>query len=126
MAILTREQILASKRAREVVSVPEWGGDVIVADMGGTKRDEFERWCLDNKGSNFVGVRATLASYTIIDEEGARLFTPDDVAALGELSAAALQRVYDVATRLNRLSNADAEELEKNSGAAPSGNSTST
>lgn len=125
MAVLTREQILATTCSREVVKVPEWGGEVIVADMGATARDQFERWCLANHDSGFVGVRATLASYAVVGEDGARLFTPDDVAALGEKSAAALDRVYEVARRLNRLSKKDAEELEKNSASATTEGSTS-
>lgn len=125
MAILTREQILGTVCAKQVVPVPEWGGEVIVADMGGTARDQFERWCLDNADGRFVGVRATLASYAVVGEDGARLFTPDDVAALGEKSAAALDRVYEVASRLNRLSKKDAEELEKNSASATTEGSTS-
>lgn len=124
MAILTAEQILATKPATEVVPVPEWGGEVIVADMGGTARDRFERFCLDNK--SLVGIRAVLAAATIVDERGELLFTPDQLDALGKKSGAALDRVYEVASRLNKLSQKDVEELEKNSEAAPSGGSTST
>jgi len=123
--LLTREQIQASTVAVETVSVPEWGGEVLVADMGGDARDAFERWCLDHSGAGFVGARATLASFAIVGADGERLFTPEDVGWLGKKSAAALDRVYAVASRLNRLTKKDVAELEKNSGGETSGASTS-
>ena len=116
--LLTKDQILASSCATERVDVPEWGGEVLVADFGGDGRDLFERWCLDHKGERFVGVRAALAAFAIVGEDGAPVFSADDIAALGKKSGAALDRVYDVASRLNRLTKKDAENLEKNSGSA--------
>jgi len=53
------------------------------------------------------------------------VFTQQDVAALGELSAAALDRVFDVASRLSGLNPEDVEAMTKNSGAAPGGGSSS-
>jgi hypothetical protein len=51
----------------------------------------------------------------MIDESGKRLFPDADVRELGKKSASALQRVFEVAQRLSGLSNADVEELTKNS-----------
>jgi hypothetical protein len=53
------------------------------------------------------------------------LFTDEDVAALGQRSAAALERVFDAASRLSGLSAEDMEELAKNSESGQSGGSTS-
>jgi len=48
-----------------------------------------------------------------------------DVKALGEKSAAALERVFDVARKLSGLSEDDVEELAGDFDDAPNGDSTS-
>lgn len=112
--LLTREAILAAGATlpRETVAVPEWGGEVIVATMTGAARDEWEQSIVTN-GRKVENVRAKLVAATVIDEEGRRLFSADDVQALGRLSSAALDRVCKVAQRLNGLT---AEELESAKG----------
>jgi hypothetical protein len=47
--------------------------------------------------------------------EGKRLFTDADAPVLGEKLAPALDRIFEAASKLNRLSKEDVEELEKNS-----------
>jgi hypothetical protein len=117
---LTREQILkADDLQTEIVPCPEWGGDVAVSAMTGQDRDEYERSCLEVRGKsvkqNLDNMRAKLAAATIVDQAGARLFTAADVKALGKKSAAALDRVFSVAQRLNKLTEDDLEELAGNS-----------
>jgi hypothetical protein len=62
----------------------------------------------------------------IVDADLEPVFTQQDVAALGELSAAALDRVFEVASRLSGLNQDAVEENAKNSAAVPNGVSTST
>lgn len=121
--ILNREAILQSSDLKtETVSVPEWGGEVLVKGMSGTERDAFEAGNIlrkDKNGKpgfelNAVNIRARLCSLCIVDETGKRLFTDTDVEALGRKNAAALHRVFEVAQRLSGLTKADVEELEKN------------
>lgn len=134
MALLTRQQILAADDLKtELVPVPEWGGTVLVRALSGSERDAFEQDIVTfrREGKRTVtdtdlhNVRAKLAVHSIVDESGARLFSIEDIEALGSKSAAALQRVFDVAQRLSGLSDDDVEELAKNSGAGPSAGSTS-
>lgn len=127
--LLSKAEILqAEDLNHEDVPVPEWGGDVRVRTMTGSERDQFEGYCV-SAGKNGVGgldnVRATLLSLVLVDEEGERLFTKRDVAALGRKSVAALDRAFEVAQRLNRLSNRDVEELEENLSKAPGEDSSS-
>jgi len=111
--VLNREAILKSDDLpRELVQVPEWGGDVYVSTLTGTQRDAFEQSMQGKKGKlNLDNVRARFAVLTIVDDQGKRLFTDADVKALGEKSAAALDRVFAVAQRLNGFSNSDAQEI---------------
>lgn len=113
MAMLTRDAILgATDIKRELVAVPEWGGDVYVGMMNGAARDMFDAQIV-NKKTGSQNIRAKLAAATVQDEEGTLMFSIADIEALGKKSAAALQRVYEVAVRLNRMGADDVEELGK-------------
>jgi hypothetical protein len=130
MAHLSRDEILASKSLRtEEVAVPEWGGSVLVRELSGRERDEWEASLAVQRGKTMVpdvaNIRAKLAARTIVSDDGEPVFTQSDVAALGELSAAALDRVFDVASRLSGLNPEDVEAMTGNSGAAPGGGSSS-
>ncbi len=120
MALLTREQILQAQDIKtESVPVPEWGGEVLVRGMTGQERDAYEATIVRLNGTNpqmnLVNARAKLVARTVVDEQGARLFSDEDVKALAQKSAAALQRVYDKATHLCGLTQQDMDELTKNS-----------
>lgn len=117
---LTRDAILAAPDLPvEEVQVPEWGGSVFVRAMTGTERDAFERESMERNGTNVTAntqnIRARLLARTIVDEHGKRLFTDEDALELGAKSAAALDRVVDVAQRLSRIRADDVEDLAKNS-----------
>ena len=114
--MLNRDAILGSSDLpMELVSVPEWGGDLYVRTLNGTERDQFEQSMVGKKNkTNLDNVRARFAVLTICDESGTRLFKANDAEALGKKSAAALDRVFAVAQRLNGFSSEDAEDLAKN------------
>lgn len=119
MALLTREQILAAQDIRyDTVPVPEWGGEARLRSMTGADRDEYEQWLISQRGpdekTNIRNLRARLVSLSIVDDAGQRLFSDADIEALGERSAAALDRVTEAASRLNSLSQRDVEALAKN------------
>jgi len=108
----------------ELVSVPEWGGAVFVRPMTGTERDSFEASIMHEvKGANgktewkptFDNLRARLCVRCMCDAQGNRLFTDEQAIVLGRTSAKALDRVYSVAQKLNGVTDADIEELAKNS-----------
>jgi len=113
--ILSRKQILGAKdRVTEQVSVPEWGGEVLVATISGAARDRFEASIIGDGQRDISNVRAKLAAACMVDEKGELLFTAEDVEALGQKSAAALERVVQVAQRLNRIGERDLEDLKGN------------
>jgi hypothetical protein len=128
---LGRDAILkAAALKTEDVPVPEWGGSVLVRELRGRERDEWEASLAVQRGKQMVpdvaNMRAKLAARVIVGEDGEPLFTQQDVAALGELSAAALDRVFEVASRLSGLGEAAVEEAGKTSGSILPGGSTST
>lgn len=98
----------------EAVPCPEWGCTVYVRVMDGTARDAFDAGNLiigdDNKMEpNFANMRARLCALTMCRKDGTLLFGVDDVEAIGGKSAVALERVYTVARRLNKLNKEDTD-----------------
>jgi hypothetical protein len=92
--------------------------------MSGKERDSFEASMIKGKGKsanvNLENLRAKLVSKCVVDEAGTRLFSDDDIPALASKSAAALNRVYEVAQRLSGVTDEDVDELTKNSETAQS------
>ena len=130
MGLLSRDQILgAEDLGHEDVAVPEWGGTVRVGMLTGAERDAFEQEIVVRQGKKTVldlnNVRARLVARCVVDGEGQRVFGESDVKALGRKSAVALNRVFEVAQRLNGLTEQDMEELAGNSANGQSGDSTS-
>ncbi len=123
---LTKNQVLEKKKIRiEEVFIPEWGDTVFVKELSAAERDAYESSLirLDAKGNlqghNLVNIRARLAAFAICDQDGVRLFSDKEAAELGNLSGAALDRVFEVAQRLSGITAADLQELEKNSVSGP-------
>ena len=124
MAQLTKEQVLeANDILTEVVSVPEWGGEVTVTVMDGPTRDEWEMMLYADGKADTTNRRARLCAMTIIDQQtGKRMFTAEE---LSKKSGVALGRVFGVAMRLNKIGTVAVEDEEKNS-ADPGSDSSTT
>ncbi|WP_228979720.1 hypothetical protein [Streptomyces sp. DH12] len=116
---LSAEQILgADDLTAEDVPVPEWGGTVRVRALSGTERDRIEASMMNGtsvSADKLAGFRARMAAASIVGPDGKRMFRSDaETRRLGEKSAAALERVCDVAMRLSGLSDKDIEEITGN------------
>jgi hypothetical protein len=119
--MLTKDQILAADDLQRVeVPVPEWGGSVFVRTMSGSERDRFEAAHLKNPERDF---RARLAVACVCDEQGQPLFAEADIPSLGGKSSSALTRIFEAASKLNRMSKEDYEDLGKGSRSDPSDSS---
>ena len=112
MNLLSKENILAANDLpMESLTIPEWGGDVMVRTMTGADRDALEASLIGKEG-RMENVRARLVSLTLCDAGGVRLFTDAEVAALGNKSARALDRVFTIAQRINGIGT-DAVDVAK-------------
>ena len=127
MGFLSREAILgADDLQREVVHIAEWGGDVYVRMLTGGERELFEQWAVVYRDGP-VGtptprnLRARLAVLTVCDEGGKNLFTLADVEALAAKASPPIERIFDVAWRINRLGPGEVEALLGESNASLNG-----
>lgn len=128
--MLNRDQILkAQDLRRELVSVPEWGGDVYVRSFTALEREEVEMRSMQmvdvatgqiKDARQMAGLKAWIVSRCVVDSDGRRILTDGDVDGLQGKAAQVIGRLADVASRLSALS---VEDAEKNSGSRQSDNS---
>lgn len=129
--LLTRTDLLKKQKLRmEKVELGE-EGYVYVREMTGSERDAFEQSLIqiNEKGEvirNFEDFRAKLAVYCVCDENGNLIFKPEDYKVLSQnIKASWLNKIVEVAQRLNAITDRDVEEMAKNLKNAPSGYSIS-
>ena len=132
MPYLNREDILKAEdvETREV-DVPEWGGVVRVRGLSGYERDAYQASMLafqkNGQASPELGnMTAKLVARAIVDEDGLPLFNELDVGRLGQKSAAALDRVSNVAGELSGLTEKSIEAAAENLEPTPNDDSTSS
>ena len=125
MGLLDKSAILGAEDLKyEDVPVPAWGGDVRVRMMTGAERDEFRRIAAEYEdGIPPARFAATLLALTSIDENGARMFSLDDLDALEGKSAGSIDIPAAVAMRLNGFGAQAMEAAEKNSASGQSDDS---
>lgn len=129
--LLSKDEILGMDDIpTEEVTVPEWKGrTVLVCGMTAAGKNAYEASLVEIKGTTrkvrMDNATAKLLVRTIVNRQRQPLFTETDIERLGTKSAAALERLAQVALRLSSMRVSDVEELVKNSDAAQSGDSPS-
>jgi hypothetical protein len=120
---LTAAAILAADDLPTIwIQTSEWGKNsgVWVRGMSGSERDQFEMRVsgLDGGGNqvkmNYVNLRASLVASCVVDDDGKRLFSGDQVEALGRKSGAVLDRLFDAARKASGIGEDDVKALSKN------------
>ena len=131
------ERILALKGRDvqyETVEVPEWRearGDppvLRVRGLTGTERDQWEGEMVKElpggRGRtrmDYSNVRARMVARSVVDDSDQRVFNDRQIQALGQMSASALERIFQVCQRLSRLTDEDIENLTGESKGAQNG-----
>ena len=119
VTVLSRESIFsASDIETEEVYVPEWKGSVFVRGLTAGQREKWLNVSITLKGKNQEvstnNAKARLVVMAIVDGDGKLLFTEADILKLGQKSAVAIDRIYEVAARLSGISDGDPEDIAKN------------
>ena len=112
-----KEKILAARDHKTApVKVPEWNVELTIRSFSAEERDAWEQQvqAAAKTGIPVENFRAKLAAKIVIDKDGARVFSDDDVEALGKKSGAALDRIFGAFLKLNALSKKEVDELQKN------------
>lgn len=121
MASVTRETFLRPlERRTESVPVPEFGegAEILVCGMNARERSEFDKQFQTKNGKPSEArqkeIRERLVAACCRNDDGTRMFTDDDVAAIGYQDATVVERIVEVAMRLCGMKADDVEALAKN------------
>ena len=133
MTLLNFDDIVASQdKEYEDVEVPEWGGTVRIATMSGEDRDRWELSMMQADDSSERGFKLNFDAYSrvrlvamcLVDNDFNRIFTTQkEMDALAKKSGKVMDLLYDVAQRVNGITESDIDDLEKNSVSAQNGDS---
>lgn len=115
---VSREQFL-SKRPRKTKDIEIEGfGKVRVQSLSAYERGKLESQFTDKQGARRVDrlakLRELVAVASVVDASGNRLFTNEDVDALGAVEAHVLEAVLKAYQELNSSDDADIEALVGN------------
>ena len=133
MTLLNFDDIVASQdKEYEDVDVPEWGGTVRIATMSGEDRDRWELSMMQADDSSERGFKLNFDAYSrvrlvamcLVDDNFNRIFvTKEQIEKLSQKSGKVMDLLYDVAQRVNGITESDIDDLEKNSVSAQNGDS---
>jgi len=115
MKLLTAEEILSSKLKVDKINIPEWGGEVLLQEPTGYQRAEYEE--LLTKADNDAELRRLrgfCAARCLVDTNGDRLFTDDQIDALNAKGANALDRVLASYQIMSMIKDEDITKAAKN------------
>lgn len=115
-----RDKILAIQddTPSEVIDIPEWGVKVLVRGFSLGAKDDFLASVLDpeTRKPNLKAFNVGVLIGTAYDpESGAKLFTESDIPVLKQKSAAIVQRLVDIGSRLSGLADEAVEAAAKKS-----------
>ena len=116
---------------REEVFVDEWDVTIYITEMSGAEKTDYQTIGVahNSDGEIMLGpdgvtpvvnkdafglFQEALLVRTIVDENGDRLFTNEEIGELKTKSATVLERLHDISARLNRTRPDDIKALEKN------------
>lgn len=115
-----RDKILAVQddTPSEIVDIPEWDVKVLVRGFSLGAKDDFLASVLDpeTRKPNLKAFNVGVLIGTAYDPEtGAKLFSESDIPVLKQKSAAIVQRLVDVGSRLSGLADEAVEAAAKKS-----------
>lgn len=113
MGYLTAEQILSVKDNE--VDCPEWGGTVLLRKLTAEEWKQWDEVHYDSEGKLLPEYTGKFLAETVIwmteDEQGNRLFTPEQLDALSKKSDGPLSRIFNAARAYNGI---EVEAVAKN------------
>lgn len=111
-----REHILKTKDCEsEKLYIPEWDCDVYVKQLSAREQDNFEANRFDKNGKEkIMGLRARFVANCLVDKDGNKIFSEDDIERLSDKRGSVLNRIIDKCVEVNRITEEDLERLAKN------------
>jgi len=99
------------------ISVKAWGGDIVIRQLSGKERAEFEDETSDlnesKKQSDQIRAMAIFCTYIICDENQKRIFESDEADSLSSKSLKALKHIFNEGLAFNAARPEDIDNLAK-------------
>ncbi len=109
MKLLGRDQILSVvDECFQDVEIPEWNGTVRVRSLTGAQRAALLNSAKKVESAEWI---EKMVAASVCDEDGNPLFTQEDVGKLSQKNAAALNRIFEAADKLNGFSDRALERI---------------
>lgn len=111
-----RDLILSADDAKSVtVDVPEWGCSLQVRSLNNKERIDWEVACSKKRKGKVTmdpyRLKSLLVVMTCYDDGGHKVFTDDDVEALGSKNAAVVERLFEAAAQLCGVTEQDEADI---------------
>lgn len=130
--LLTREEFLAAKSLLKRETVPIDGlGDVLIREPNATEKSQYENSLIKTKtvggqlqvDTDFDDRDARLVAKCVINEDGTRMFSDEDVIEIGLVSGKIVSMIAKKIEKLGGMTPKAVENAEKNSSTTPSSTS---
>lgn len=109
---VTLDQAKQAKCRTQRVRIEAFDGEVILQEMDGKRRDEYEDLTTKLKERNTIkGVMSNLIAMSWVDDDGKRVAKASDI---DELPASAVSQMFQACIDLNGITEKDVEVLAKN------------
>lgn len=114
-ALLDKSAFVNVPLKQERITLEELGGDVIIQQLSARQMGEYIDAAQKAKKEGNINVifRDLLLIRTVVDESGKPIFEEGDAEIIASLPGKIVVRLYSVASRLNPISDDEAEEKEK-------------
>lgn len=116
----------AADLPRKEIEVPEWADalaavgspTLYVRTLTGRDQDALQRELANGRSDDgrltMDNYTAQFVAYCLVDKDGTRIFSDDDIWNLGNKSSAALSRVFKAAREFNQMTEDSLKAAEKN------------
>jgi len=112
-------------RRVEEIFVEEWKMTVRLRSLSSLQREKWEEYVRQKtagitdlkkaKELDLTGVKVRLLQVCIVDEDNKLVFEEEDIEMLDDKSSEVIERLFDVACKMNRIGVDEVKDVEKNS-----------
>lgn len=118
-----RERILAAKGLHtETMEIPEWGETITIRSLTVAQREAIDTLVSEAKKSGQpISVFALIVGFSILDEDGRRVFSNEDIRLFDDHNSGPFERIWDWHAKHSGIGGKALETAVKNSGSGQNG-----
>lgn len=109
-----RERLLSGatlRRTKVEISL----GEMVVQEMTGAQREQYFNLCNESEAAIPPNMQAKIVQWCLVDNNGQRIFQPEDIGQISEMSGRDIEAIVYAALAVSGLTDSAVEELKGNS-----------